>query len=846
MATERVRQQKTPGQFDSGTTGMSAPDLGAASFSTQGVARNSQSVMAGAMAGAIPKLSEDINFGMKYAREFNNGRALASMEQEHEDNIQAFADSRQTGDLAVEASSLNEASNALWSRLGDGSSVEDINTVDSKYKSTIERLQRAHKQGVMSAEEFANNTLAITKKAINQNPYLYNELTQHAQKVLGMSGVDGFIKAEQNAQAAQEKVHQNRVDDARAMAKTLNISPSYDTQGNLDLGRLEAEIKVRNDNAFAATTLTQATQAKTAAEKAAATSFIKTHGISAAVGLVDNLEGQVLEIQRGDGNQSDKLYTIRNAYARSKAEIDAKAGPYMADPLVKQNVEAAHKIIDASLANLESFSNLGDQEKYYANKRSIAASKDTLQLYQHGSPAAVEMLSKVLTNLGPKILQDNPETFTALNMTLLNTAQGVVGGLGTSYGLSDGRGDNLMAKSMGLIAQDKGAGSSEVLGNMIGTVWGDANSGKGFKSDGEKYKFYDSYIRMIGDPKNIEGFKNLDPEASGKAAESFQDYMEMTLSKFSADVSKVSGLKAGVLPNGAITLTGSNNEDTARMTHKYTIRINNGIKALSNLMGVSTQQAAQTMFEQYPELGIFAPQEGDKKKGSGFGNRPDGTEKGTGFLGVQKSNSGNDMTEYSVGIEVNGKEMDVPTFVPGLTAKELAYLKTEPDLNARTPMNDSIVDKAQAHAEKRLAEGKSVFSGKGDGPKGDGRPNETNPLNITIPGKQGKFQSFDNVDEGIVAASKQLDRYAEGKLSGMGGTKLDTVSKIVGKWNNENEKGSSSKKDYMKTVVQYSGLSPDEVLDLSDPNTKADLIYGMSKAEGKGLRPSQILAALRK
>lgn len=101
---------------------------------------------------------------------------------------------------------------------------------------------------------------------------------------------------------------------------------------------------------------------------------------------------------------------------------------------------------------------------------------------------------------------------------------------------------------------------------------------------------------------------------------------------------------------------------------------------------------------------------GPKGGSLGYGKRPDGTEKGSGFLGVQKTKSGKDMTEYSVGLKINGKQRDVPTLVPGLSKKEIEYLKTEPDLRKHTPMNDSIIKKAQDHAKKRLSEGKSVFA----------------------------------------------------------------------------------------------------------------------------------------
>ena len=86
--------------------------------------------------------------------------------------------------------------------------------------------------------------------------------------------------------------------------------------------------------------------------------------------------------------------------------------------------------------------------------------------------------------------------------------------------------------------------------------------------------------------------------------------------------------------------------------------------------------------------------------------RPDGSTKGPGWLGKQKSNSGKDMSEYSIGTEIDGKEVDIPTFVPGLTQKEIDFLKTEPNVK---DIPDSIFNKAKTHADKLISAGKSPF-----------------------------------------------------------------------------------------------------------------------------------------
>jgi len=83
--------------------------------------------------------------------------------------------------------------------------------------------------------------------------------------------------------------------------------------------------------------------------------------------------------------------------------------------------------------------------------------------------------------------------------------------------------------------------------------------------------------------------------------------------------------------------------------------------------------------------------------------RVDGTIKGPGFLGELKRPDGKVSTEISIGVNMGGKEMEIPTLVPTLTQSEIKHL-----LDGKKP-TDAIVDKAVAHAKKRMDEGKSVF-----------------------------------------------------------------------------------------------------------------------------------------
>lgn len=92
-----------------------------------------------------------------------------------------------------------------------------------------------------------------------------------------------------------------------------------------------------------------------------------------------------------------------------------------------------------------------------------------------------------------------------------------------------------------------------------------------------------------------------------------------------------------------------------------------------------------------------------------YGNRPDGSKKGTGYFGELKVPGTNDVaTEYSIGINIDGKDMDVPTLVPTLTPEEKTKLLKI--IATHGPIPESIIRKAAEHAKQRIKEGKSPFA----------------------------------------------------------------------------------------------------------------------------------------
>lgn len=95
-----------------------------------------------------------------------------------------------------------------------------------------------------------------------------------------------------------------------------------------------------------------------------------------------------------------------------------------------------------------------------------------------------------------------------------------------------------------------------------------------------------------------------------------------------------------------------------------------------------------------------------------FGKRPDGSEKGLGYLGKIKRPDGSVMTEVTSGFEINGKETDIPLITKYSTKEDLEYLKNA-DLQSKeffNKMPNGLVERAIKHAMDRQKQGLPIYA----------------------------------------------------------------------------------------------------------------------------------------
>lgn len=93
-----------------------------------------------------------------------------------------------------------------------------------------------------------------------------------------------------------------------------------------------------------------------------------------------------------------------------------------------------------------------------------------------------------------------------------------------------------------------------------------------------------------------------------------------------------------------------------------------------------------------------------------YGNRPDGTPKGAGYFGEIANPylpPGNFSGEKTIGINLGGKDISIPTLVPTLTTQEIRAVLQAKDAK---DIPEPIVRKAVEHAKLRMQQGKPIYA----------------------------------------------------------------------------------------------------------------------------------------
>ncbi|HAW3351294.1 TPA: hypothetical protein ACGSHR_002882 [Escherichia coli] len=210
----------------------------------------------------------------------------------------------------------------------------------------------------------------------------------------------------------------------------------------------------------------------------------------------------------------------------------------------------------------------------------------------------------------------------------------------------------------------------------------------------------------------------------------------------------------------------------------------------------------------------------------------------------------NFMTKVTRMGEIIGKVVDWITGKTNITAAGVAsgssMLGNNPVIDPQTGKTYTPGSDDDPHVWSWLKGVKKFFSG------GTITPVDPQPANVSAKGRtiadrfnnptnlrwaegygthntmSGNFAVFPSLDEGVLAAAKQLQIY---------GTRgVNTIRDIASKWAPSNENDTA---EYIRHVVRQTRFNENEKLNLNDPVVLAKLISAMASKEGAGGRVSE-------
>lgn len=566
-------------------TSISAPDVSGAKHVRAGIVDNSKAVSMNNDTSTFQKVS-----GL--AQDVYEGSLLGGIESEQNNNIQEYMDRKNPESLfeaAVKHSPVTE-----------------------KFTGLINRYKNALDQGAMSPEEFETRSLSSLRQAVNKNPALMKELTDQTNKVLVLSGMKDIIKADKAAATSKAEEIAGMQKFYLSLAKQHNISLPLSPAGNVDFNTLVEKVRVvQNEKNLLETAERQASWTE---------DQFRSYGSDFVNAKVNEAQEQVLLSLQDTSISIDKQLLNMN-FIMDSVERTFIGDPRIGKILDKPAVKAAHDSMVAQVAafkeNIKKFTTREELSLFVKNNTEIMRNQQSIDVMRMANPQAIELTSKLITTATyPYIAANRPDLLTNTFKAMSRLLEGVSTKDESVYKTDAVSKIPYAAVAVDSLATDAGIENSSphvqaALSNAVTSIAGDAAD----MDVGTRFNFNAHYIKSLGATKNQAGMKTLTDEARVHATSAITDYTDLTMNDMGRTLDKYSKqgvkIKVDVLPDGRILFDTDNPKITNELTRRFGLRINDSLKAYTNVKGYSnTTSAAPEFYQQYSSL--FNGQSGDE------------------------------------------------------------------------------------------------------------------------------------------------------------------------------------------------------------------------------------------
>lgn len=578
---------------------------------------------AAAKNSANAEMWEGINTIYKSVKQGIHDIHLSSLEEEQQENVDAFISSREgkrEGDEAfIKAAQLRKAQDSLITQMGPAALPEMFQNLDEAYKREMATYERAKDQGVMSIAEFEARVLETTKRHVRRLPNMGYELMSAANRILKINGVYGL--KETAAASDDDELKQRREAEKRLLNNADKLGVAYDAF-NPDYGKINSLVQRRQAELQTHKRMLEFDEEGGILEDQDRKRFAKEGGTQFVNGNLTEFQSAMLEyvqqepdyakFKKGMGDMATQMLDRASGWLRSQGLINTPEGKEMYDSLERS--------IKATVASMEAFTSGEDAVKYATTQLEGLRVAQETNVRKKYDVETLNLLNKISPTYMETYLTNKPEnreilfsmTDALLSESLGNTP--LKNGM-TSYAMSGDAPDSAVAFTAVLATgnEDQIAAATRTLKQLINIQRGN--------SPAEALKFMDGQIKMLLNPQTAQAFK--DKPIGAAAAADFTDIIEEYLgqvfaykntlegdtrdSLFTKDgiISRAfsgkewGGVDGELLADGRIIFSHPNRELANDLNNKVAKRFNYASRVLATVMGTSVKDAASLLYNRY-------------------------------------------------------------------------------------------------------------------------------------------------------------------------------------------------------------------------------------------------------
>ncbi len=563
------------------------------------------------------------------------------LRRDTQDAIDEYIDNINVEQHAVDATAYNNMSDSLWAGFGKGDSsrrVADISAVEANHQKSLGKVKRAYQQGaITSLAELESRVLKITREAVNRTPGLSQEIMQHTQTMLHLSGVRGMqnpmIKQQEQAAKQQDYLNKQMI----SYAKSNHIPVDFQ---NPDYGQLNKDINQHMQDHAVAQQHKEAVAAGEKLEKHQMKDYFTQVFPSLSRATYDDVNTAAIEEFSNEGEYSSQLVRFKNRAEAIKHDLTMQMtqANAFADPqgvkLHKMSVDA----IDNVISNVEKFKSGDEAAKYINNATNMQKDIELSNVMKRVNITAVN----VANALDPNAAMRGKKLFAPM---VENTMRDLLGmsmdpSVFDGYNIKDGVND-AAAVTGGMILANQPEDVTKAMSNI-------ANAAKEDPSMSNKVVKLTETFRELGNSRYKGKILNPDYAFDSsflKGAEVYLDGVGRML-KVSVDeansslgfsnssvrsalpylsilgsrLEKPLGVAASqevrpvgkILKNGFLDYSVENDTPAGKYQVQYkkdiADRVNDVIKTYMNVMGVSSKEASDLVISKYGHM-LGVPQE---------------------------------------------------------------------------------------------------------------------------------------------------------------------------------------------------------------------------------------------